>query len=190
MDGDEVELQTTRPWHEHRCFGPFAFLDIAGQESQPPGSGSWVNQDEADFVLVLYKCLVGMYPSLKDGPHLAVISPYKQQVKLIRELFRDAIGVEATKLIDINTVDGFQVKSSLTLRFQASTWLFNLFGPMDLVSVRVLIGAIEFCEQSNIRTTGTFVLTDSIHISAGKGKRYCHIFMRACKSQRRNWVRV
>ncbi|OAE31740.1 hypothetical protein AXG93_4874s1030 [Marchantia polymorpha subsp. ruderalis] len=108
VDGDEVELQTTRPWHEHRCFGPFAFLDIAGQESQPPGSGSWVNQDEADFVLVLYKCLVGMYPSLKDGPHLAVISPYKQQVKLIRELFRDAIGVEATKLIDINTVDGFQ----------------------------------------------------------------------------------
>ncbi|KAL3678344.1 hypothetical protein R1sor_021300 [Riccia sorocarpa] len=108
VDGPDIEQQTARPWHEYRCFGPFAFLDIAGQESQPPGSGSWVNQDEAEFVLVLYKCLVGRYPQLKDGPHVAVISPYKQQVKLIRELFRDSIGVEATKLIDINTVDGFQ----------------------------------------------------------------------------------
>ncbi|KAL2629456.1 hypothetical protein R1flu_014142 [Riccia fluitans] len=108
VDGPDVEQQTTRPWHEYRCFGPFSFLDISGQESQPPGSGSWVNHDEAEFVLVLYKCLVGRYPQLKDGPHVAVISPYKQQVKLIRELFRDSIGVEATKLVDINTVDGFQ----------------------------------------------------------------------------------
>ncbi|CAM6125409.1 unnamed protein product [Calypogeia fissa] len=107
-DGTEVEQQASRPWHEHHCFGPFVFYDIAGKESQPPGSGSWVNHDEAEFVLVLYQCMAGKYPVLKEAPNVAIISPYKQQVKLLRDLFRDVIGVEATRLIDINTVDGFQ----------------------------------------------------------------------------------
>lgn len=107
-DGTDVEVQTKRPWHAHRCFGPFAFFDIDGQETQPVGSGSWVNNEEVDFVLVLYRHLVARFPQLKEGPHVAVISPYKQQVKLLRERFRDVIGVEGARLVDINTVDGFQ----------------------------------------------------------------------------------
>lgn len=34
VDGDAVAKQTHRPWHQHRCFGPFAFFDIAGEEEQ------------------------------------------------------------------------------------------------------------------------------------------------------------
>lgn len=46
-DGPDVEEQTKRSWHKFRCFGPFCFFDILeGKESQPSGSGSWVNVDE------------------------------------------------------------------------------------------------------------------------------------------------
>ena len=114
-DGRDVEIQTKRPWHIHRCFGPFAFFDIDGQETQPVGSGSWINVDEVEFVLVLYRHLVARFPQLKGGPHVAVISPYKQQVKLFRERFKEVVGVENARLIDTNTVDGFQVNIRFTL---------------------------------------------------------------------------
>ncbi|GLJ40367.1 hypothetical protein SUGI_0830590 [Cryptomeria japonica] len=107
-DGQDVLHQTARAWHEYHCFGPFSFFDVEGEESQPSGSGSWVNIEEVEMVLILYRHLVTRYPELKVGSRLAVISPYKQQVKLIRERIQLAIGNDAAKLIDVNTIDGFQ----------------------------------------------------------------------------------
>ncbi|CAA0826618.1 Probable helicase MAGATAMA 3 [Striga hermonthica] len=108
-DGPDVESQTKRSWHKFRCFGPFCFFDIhEGTESQPSGSGSWVNVDEVDFVLSMYGSLVSRYPELKSSSRLAIISPYRHQVKLFREKFRSNFGVESDKVVDINTVDGFQ----------------------------------------------------------------------------------
>ena len=99
-----------RPWHDYRCFGPFCFFDVhEGTESQPSGSGSWINVDEVDFVLLLYHKLVTRYPELKSSSRLAIISPYRYQVKLFRERFRETFGVESDKVVDVNTVDGFQV---------------------------------------------------------------------------------
>ena len=109
-DGSDVESRTGRLWHKYRCFGPFCFFDIhEGKESQPSGSGSWVNEDEVDFVLVMYHSMVTRYPELKSSSRLAIISPYRHQVKLFRVRFRDNFGVDSDKLVDINTVDGFQV---------------------------------------------------------------------------------
>ncbi|KAI3447169.1 hypothetical protein Pfo_003834 [Paulownia fortunei] len=108
-DGPDVEDQTKRSWHKFRCFGPFCFFDIhEGKESQPSGSGSWVNVDEVEFVLAMYSNLVSRYPELKTSSRLAIISPYRHQVKLFREKFRSTFGVESDKVVDINTVDGFQ----------------------------------------------------------------------------------
>ncbi|XP_059313666.1 probable helicase MAGATAMA 3 [Lycium ferocissimum] len=108
-DGPDVEEQTKRSWHEYRCFGPFSFFDIHdGKESQPSGSGSWQNVDEVEFVLAMYRKLVSRYPELKSSSRLAIISPYRHQVKLLRQKFRETFGVESDKVVDINTVDGFQ----------------------------------------------------------------------------------
>ncbi|XP_016454624.1 putative helicase MAGATAMA 3 isoform X1 [Nicotiana tabacum] len=108
-DGPDVEEQTRRSWHEYRCFGPFCFFDIhEGKESQPSGSGSWQNVDEVEFVLAMYHKLVSRYPELKSSSRLAIISPYRHQVKLLRQKFRETFGVESDKVVDINTVDGFQ----------------------------------------------------------------------------------
>lgn len=108
-DGPDVKDQTVRLWHDYRCFGPFCFFDIhEGKESQPSGSGSWVNVDEVEFVLLMYHKLVTRYPELKSSSRLAIISPYRHQVKLFCERFQDTFGVESDKVVDINTVDGFQ----------------------------------------------------------------------------------
>ncbi|KAJ6852184.1 putative helicase MAGATAMA 3 [Iris pallida] len=107
-NGEFVEKQTKRGWHSYRCFGPFSFFDIDGVETQPSGSGSWVNEDEVDFIVLLYHKLAGQYPDLKSGGRLAIISPYRHQVKLLRQRFRDTFGEQADQLVDINTVDGFQ----------------------------------------------------------------------------------
>lgn len=116
-DADNIESKTERDWHKYRCFGPFCFFDIhEGEESQPSGSGSWVNIDEVDFVLLMYHKLVSIYPELRSSSQLAIISPYRYQVKLFQDRFRDTFGRESEKFVDIQTVDGFQVNIFLSLQ--------------------------------------------------------------------------
>ncbi|KDP29174.1 hypothetical protein JCGZ_16563 [Jatropha curcas] len=109
QDAEDIASKTVRDWHKYRCFGPFCFFDIhEGKESQPSGSGSWVNTDEIDFVLLLYHKLVTMYPELRSSSHLAIISPYRYQVKLFQDRFKETFGQDSQKFVDIQTVDGFQ----------------------------------------------------------------------------------
>ncbi|XP_059433882.1 probable helicase MAGATAMA 3 isoform X1 [Corylus avellana] len=108
-DGPNIEVHTSRSWHEYQCFGPFCFFDLhEGRESKLAGSESWVNVDEVEFVLLMYHKLVSMYPGLKSSSQLAIISPYSQQVKLLRDRFKSTFGVDSNKVVDITTVDGCQ----------------------------------------------------------------------------------
>ncbi|AQK62887.1 putative helicase MAGATAMA 3 [Zea mays] len=105
---DGEGLSRKRPWHSYSCFGPFCFFDVDGIESQPSGSGSWVNQDEVEFITLLYHQLALRYPELKSSPEVGVISPYRHQVKLLKDSFRSTFGDQSRELIDVSTVDGFQ----------------------------------------------------------------------------------
>ncbi|WVZ85631.1 hypothetical protein U9M48_032532 [Paspalum notatum var. saurae] len=108
---DGEGLSKAKPWHTYRCFGPFCFFDIDGVESRPSGSGSWLNQDEMEFITLLYHQLATRYPELRSSqssPQVAVISPYRSQVKLLKDNFRSTFGDQSKEVIDVNTVDGFQ----------------------------------------------------------------------------------
>ena len=113
VDGEGVDELTKRAWHAKRIFGPFFFFDLEhGEETQPGGSaGSRVNVREAEFVVQLYRQLSAWHPELKNTRRVGIISPYKLQVKLIREKLKES-GQEGTQLVDVNTVDGFQVKTT------------------------------------------------------------------------------
>mgnify|MGYP001807720173 CR=1 FL=1 len=39
-----VLQETVQPWHSQPAFGPFAFYDVAGRESTPPGGASIMNK--------------------------------------------------------------------------------------------------------------------------------------------------
>lgn len=60
------------------------------------------------MVLVLYRHLVSAHPALRRTPSVAVISPYKAQVRLLQDAFSKALGEEGARMVDINTIDGFQ----------------------------------------------------------------------------------
>ncbi|RYR17418.1 hypothetical protein Ahy_B03g062170 isoform A [Arachis hypogaea] len=109
VDGDDVKMRTQREWHQYRCFGPFCFFDVhEGKETRPSGSGSWINTEEVDFVLFLYQKLITRYPTLKSGNQVAIISPYRQQVKLFQKRFEETFGVSSQEIVDTCTVDGCQ----------------------------------------------------------------------------------
>ncbi|OAY66404.1 putative helicase MAGATAMA 3 [Ananas comosus] len=77
-------------------------------KTQPSGSGSWVNEQEVEFIVALYYKLATLYPELRSSSLVAIISPYRYQVKLLREHFRATFGEQSDQVVDINTVDGFQ----------------------------------------------------------------------------------
>ncbi|CAN1324791.1 Probable helicase MAGATAMA 3 [Linum perenne] len=108
-DATDIEEKTRRSWHKYRCFSPFCFFDLhESQESQPSGSGSYVNTDEVEFVILLYRKLVSMHPELGSSSQFAIISPYRYQVKLLQDKFKENFGQDSREFVDIQTVDGFQ----------------------------------------------------------------------------------
>ena len=112
-DGPGVAVATARAWHSHPALGPFTFWDVRGEETRPSAAGeaaaSWTNEAEARLVLALARAFLAAAPGLAarhDG--LAVVSPYRGQVGLIRSLFAAELGEELARRIDVNTIDGFQ----------------------------------------------------------------------------------
>jgi hypothetical protein len=51
---------------------------------------------------------------------LPVVACSLQQVQLLRSLFEQALGEEGAKHVDINTIDGFQVRSANKAGMQRS----------------------------------------------------------------------
>jgi senataxin len=109
VDGPNVLEATSRHWHAHAGLGAFTFWDVPGTESLAPGSMSFINTAEAAFVVSLAQAYIAAAPELvarSDG--LAVVTPYKAQARLIRELLARALGDDMAGRVDVNTIDGFQ----------------------------------------------------------------------------------
>lgn len=109
-DGPGMDAAAARPWHASPAFAPAVFYDVPGAEATPSGSNSLVNAAEAEVVLSLYRELIHRNPELRGRAGVAVISPYKAQVALLRRLFLSALGPDLARAVDINTIDGFQVR--------------------------------------------------------------------------------
>jgi ATP-dependent RNA/DNA helicase IGHMBP2 len=92
---------------------PISFVDTAGCGFDEKQEGtSTVNHEEAMFLFKhLHKLvgeLTGYYPA-ENFPTIAVISPYKEQIRILRQLFTDSpeLTIYADK-IAVNTIDSFQ----------------------------------------------------------------------------------
>ena len=107
IDGPGLDKLTTRRWHKHSVFRPFVFFDVKGKERASAGH-SWVNDEESEFIVALVQTLFARFPELIAGEHVAVISPYKAQVRNIRRLIKEKLGAKKALRVDVNTIDGFQ----------------------------------------------------------------------------------
>ena len=92
---------------------PLSFVDTAGCSYDEKQEGtSTANPEEAAFLFKhLHKLvgeLTGYYPA-ENFPTIAVISPYKEQIRILNQLLQDSpeLMVYADK-IAVNTIDSFQ----------------------------------------------------------------------------------
>jgi superfamily I DNA and/or RNA helicase len=92
---------------------PLSFVDTAGCGYDEKQEGtSTANPEEAAFLFKhLHKLvgeLTGYYPA-ENFPTIAVISPYKEQIRILNQLLQDSpeLMVYADK-IAVNTIDSFQ----------------------------------------------------------------------------------
>ena len=58
------------------------------------------------------------HPPLGQGPEIGIISPYKSQVKLIRESLAALLPAVAEH-VDVNTIDGFQGREKQVIVFSS-----------------------------------------------------------------------
>jgi len=89
---------------------PLEFIDTAGcsfDEKQNPETLSTYNPGEADILLKhLERLLTGQQP--EHLARVAIISPYREQVKHLQELLNHNDLLQTHASIDINTIDAFQ----------------------------------------------------------------------------------
>ena len=94
---------------------PFTILDLDSSEER--GKTSLANPSEAKLALHLYNTLVTETRGLASKSRVAVITPYAQQAALLRRVFSQHFGEEYKKKVEINTVDAYQVRSSIYFEF-------------------------------------------------------------------------
>ncbi|CAE7778104.1 MAA3, partial [Symbiodinium microadriaticum] len=108
-DKEAFEAEYPTSWSHIPCLAPVAFFNLAGTMREE--SKSYVNEDEAQFIHDFFVCLRKAFPKEDWRRKLAVISPYAQQVNLIRHKFRELYHISSDKEpcpVDVSTVDAFQ----------------------------------------------------------------------------------
>jgi len=112
----ENKLQAHSSVAHHTLFpgdSPLAFIDTAGCGFEERSEGtSTTNSEEATFLFTHLTQLVtelNSYYQKADFPSIAIISPYKEQVYILQELFfhSSQLRVYENK-ISVNTIDSFQ----------------------------------------------------------------------------------
>lgn len=107
-DGPSMREINTRPWHSEYPFTPYRFFDITSRHQQSELTRSFFNMQEAKVALELVEKLMSILPQNDFKGRVGVISPYKEQIRTLRDVFRRKYGQGIFSEIDFNTVDGFQ----------------------------------------------------------------------------------
>ncbi|OMJ71654.1 hypothetical protein SteCoe_30073 [Stentor coeruleus] len=89
---------------------------LSSQELHTSDDTSISNIPEADFILKLYKYF---YPLHQKKLEIGVITPYKKQVLLIRDLLTQLYENDWKIDIEVNTIDGFQGREKDVIIFSA-----------------------------------------------------------------------
>ena len=95
-------------------FSPFMILDLDSQEER--GGTSLSNLSEAKLAIYLFDQLKAASRGISATTKVAVITPYAEQSKLLRRVFSEHLGPRYETMVEVNTVDAFQVSGSAGMR--------------------------------------------------------------------------
>lgn len=123
MDGPNVRdpnygnplLETVR--RSVANFNPFTILNLDSKEEKVGTSLS--NPTEARLAVFLFEQLKQFSRGIATKSRIAIITPYAQQSRLLKQTFADSIGPDFEKFVEVNTVDAFQGREANIVIFSA-----------------------------------------------------------------------
>jgi len=109
LDGAGMAKTRTAPWHSDPLLSPYRFFNVSkGREQQRSGGKSVYNPEEIDACAALIFKLCQTFPDVNFAHRIGVITPYKLQFLKIKDKLIELGGEKILKVVDLNTVDGFQ----------------------------------------------------------------------------------
>lgn len=111
LDAPEISKRKGNEWDSSSLFPHMSFVDVAHGVQKKSGGHmqSFFNMAEAQYCLYLVESLCNMYKSVNFVNKIGIISFYKHQVRVIKDLLvRRFNSKDILNSISVNTVDGFQ----------------------------------------------------------------------------------
>ncbi|OAX84141.1 hypothetical protein ACJ72_01486 [Emergomyces africanus] len=108
QDGPGMEKLRARPWHGSELLGPYRFFDVQGLHSSAPKGHSLVNVAELRVAMQLYERLITDYRTYDFTGKIGIITPYKGQLREMKNQFANKYGNSIFTTVEFNTTDAFQ----------------------------------------------------------------------------------
>ncbi len=117
IDGESLAKLRNMPWHKSGILGPYRFFNVKGTQTNGARGHSFINMEEVSDALRLYNRLRSDYRSYDFRGKIGIITPYKAQLKELRQAFQSSCGEKVFDEIDFNTTDAFQGRESEIIIF-------------------------------------------------------------------------
>lgn len=158
IDGPGLAKIRAKPWHSKALLGPYQFFDVMG--TQGKSGTSLINMAEIHVAIQLYETLRKEYPRYDFKNKVAMITPYKGQLKTLQSTLVRKYGEDILSDIDTNTTDAYQGREAEIIIFSC---------------VRASAGAIGFLNDIRRMNVGLtrakssmWVLGDSRSLKSGE----------------------
>lgn len=116
-DGDGMAGLRVRPWHASALLAPYRFFDVKGQHQSAPKGHSLVNYAEIDVAMAIFDRLTTDFRTYDYTGKVGVITPYKSQLRALKDRFSSRFGSTILETIEFNTTDAFQGRESEIIIF-------------------------------------------------------------------------
>ena len=116
-DGEGMAGLRQRPWHASALLAPYRFYDVAGQHQSAPKGHSLINLAEIEVAMALYQRVTTDFAQYDYTSGIGIITPYKSQLKALKDRFSSRFGNEIFDVVEFNTTDAFQGRESEIIIF-------------------------------------------------------------------------
>jgi senataxin len=117
LDGGDMAALRKQPWHNSVILGPYRFFDVQGQHQAAPKGHSLINIAEIRIAMRLYQRLTSDHPDYDFRGKVGIITPYKSQLRELKNRFSAEYGPSIIDDIEFNTTDAFQGRESEVIIF-------------------------------------------------------------------------
>ncbi|KAL2356659.1 tRNA-splicing endonuclease-like protein [Cryomyces antarcticus] len=117
LDGGDMAALRKRPWHTSTLLSPYRFFDVQGQHQAAPKGHSLINLAEIDVAMHLFERLTKDTKNYDFTNRIGVITPYKSQLRELKDRFARRFGQGIFETVEFNTTDAFQGRESEIIIF-------------------------------------------------------------------------